>query len=401
MSDSEAHSPTRTFGQRRVVSRVCVVSHKAHVRTFLREAIEEIGLLTCECTEPEELAVVDDAGRPDLVIIGVANDGFPVDAALDGLAQSLHTGPVLLIGNPDLPSLPAAVTRGRALGLAMLPVLATPYRHEELKERLSSVLSIDPPAPPPVDVAGALHCGWFELWYQPKTEMRSLELCGAEALIRLRHPSWGVVPPAYFIPDDGDPHFRALSEFVIERAVADWHYFVDGYKPVDLAINLPLAFLKDPACLGELARRLPRHPAFHGLIVEINGTEVARELDAVMAIARQARFHNIGISIDDLGAEWPQFLAIDDFPFVEIKVDRKFVKDCAEDKLKQVVCRRIVELARHYGVRTVAEGVETRGDFQTAREIGFDMVQGFLVAKPMGARKFARTVLRGPIVIGP
>jgi EAL domain-containing protein (putative c-di-GMP-specific phosphodiesterase class I)/CheY-like chemotaxis protein len=400
MPDSQTDPPTRTFGHRKLVSRVCVVAHKPHVRTFLRDAIEEIGLLTSECAEPEALAVVLDADRPDLVVIGVTNDGFAVDLAFDQLAQSLFGGPVLLIGHADLPSLSAALTRGKDLGLAMLPVLTTPYRHRDLRERLSAVLSIEPPDPPPVDVAGALHSGWFELWYQPKVEMRSLELCGAEALIRLRHPTWGVVPPAYFIPDDGDPHFRALSEFVIEQAIADWHYFVDSYKPVELAINLPLAYLKDPASLGELARRLPRHPAFRGLIVEINGTEVVRELDATMAIARQARFHNIGISIDDLGAEWPQFLAIDEFPFVEIKVDRKFVSDCAEDKLKQLVCRRIVELAEGYGVRTVAEGVETRAEFLAVREIGFHMVQGFLVAKPMGVKKFARTALRGPIVLG-
>ena len=147
----------------------------------------------------------------------VTNDGFAVDLAFDQLAQSLFGGPVLLIGHADLSSLSAALTRGKDLGLAMLPVLTTPYRHRDLRERLSAVLSIEPPEPPPVDVAGALHSGWFELWYQPKVEMRSLELCGAEALIRLRHPTWGVVPPAYFIPDDGDPHFRALSEFVIER----------------------------------------------------------------------------------------------------------------------------------------------------------------------------------------
>jgi EAL domain-containing protein (putative c-di-GMP-specific phosphodiesterase class I) len=400
MDDSEAHPAGRTFGHRKVVSRVCVVTHKPHVRTFLCEAIEEIGLLTCECAEPDALPRVLDADRPDLVIVGVANDGFAVDAALERIAQALYAGPVLLIGPPDLAALPAAVTRGQALGLAMLPVLAAPYRHEDLRKRLSAVLSIEPPAPPPVCVAEALHAGWFELWYQPKIDMRSLELCGAEALIRLRHPTWGVVPPAYFIPDDGDPHFRALSEFVIDQAVADWHYFVEGYKPVELAINLPLAYLKDPASLGELVGRLPRHPAFGGLIIEVNGTELARELDAVMAIARQARFHNIGISIDDLGAEWPRFMAIEEFPFIEIKVDRKFVNACAEDKLKQLVCRRIVELADGYGVRTVAEGVETRAEFQTAREIGFDIVQGFLIAKPMGAKKFARTALRGPIVLG-
>lgn len=114
------------------------------------------------------------------------------------------------------------------------------------------------------------------------------------------------------------------------------------------------------------------------------------------AVARQLRFHNISISIDDLGAEWPSLMGLQDFPFVEFKVDRKFVTGCADAPLKKTVCRRILELADGYGVRTVAEGVETTADFLAAREIGFDLVQGFLFGKPISVKKFAHTVLGQP-----
>jgi EAL domain-containing protein (putative c-di-GMP-specific phosphodiesterase class I) len=92
-----------------------------------------------------------------------------------------------------------------------------------------------------------------------------------------------------------------------------------------------------------LCRTLPDHPAFAGLIVEINGTEVIGNLKLVKDVARALRFHNIAISIDDLGAEWPSLMEVHDFPFVEIKVDRKFVNGCADDRLMQTVCRRILE----------------------------------------------------------
>ena len=215
----------------------------------------------------------------------------------------------------------------------------------------------------------------------------------------MRHPHWGIVPPAYFIPDDGDPHFGALSEFVISRVLADWRFFVAEYASVEIAINLPIAFLKNPRSIADLCRQLPDHPAFEGLIVEINGTEVIRDLAFATDIAKQLRFHNIGISIDDLGADWPTLMGVDDFPFVEIKVDRKFVAGCADDPLKQTVCRRILELADRFGARTVAEGVETRADFLAVREMGFDLAQGFLFAKPMQAKKFARTMLRRPVPV--
>ena len=71
------------------------------------------------------------------------------------------------------------------------------------------------------------------------------------------------------------------------------------------------------------------------------------------------RFREVAVSIDDLGAEWPALAGLEDFPFVEVKVDRAFVAGCAYDRAKRGVCRQIVDLANHYGARTVAEGVET------------------------------------------
>jgi EAL domain-containing protein (putative c-di-GMP-specific phosphodiesterase class I) len=106
---------------------------------------------------------------------------------------------------------------------------------------------------------------------------------------------------------------------------------------------------------------------------------------------------NIGVSVDDLGVDWPLLMEIDDFPFVEIKVDQSFITGCADDRLKQTTCHRILELADSFGARTVAEGVETRADFLATREMGFDLIQGFFFAKPMEARKFARRVLGRPI----
>jgi EAL domain-containing protein (putative c-di-GMP-specific phosphodiesterase class I) len=136
-----------------------------------------------------------------------------------------------------------------------------------------------------------------------------------------------------------------------------------------------------------------------GLIVEIDGSEILRDLPLMKEIAGQVRFHNIGLSIDHLGAEWLSFADIGAFPFVEIKVDRKFVAGCAENALKKLICRQIRDLADTVGARTVAEGVATRADLACVREMGFDMVQGSLFAKPMPARKFTRSGLSRPLAM--
>ena len=136
---------------------------------------------------------------------------------------------------------------------------------------------------------------------------------------------------------------------------------------------------------------MPNHPAFGGLLIEIDCTEVIANLDLVIDVARQIRLHNIAISIDNIGAEWPALMGLRSFPFVELKVDPQYVTGAADDRLKQTVCRHIVELARDHGARVLAQGVETRADFVTAHGIGFDLVQGYLFSRPMGVRKFARS----------
>jgi EAL domain-containing protein (putative c-di-GMP-specific phosphodiesterase class I) len=182
-----------------------------------------------------------------------------------------------------------------------------------------------------------------------------------------------------------------LSKFVIGRAVEDWRYLLERRGPVDLSINLPVSFLGDREAVRNLCLGMPDHPAFGGLLIEINSTEVIENLDLVIDIARQLRLHNIAITIDNVGAEWPSLMGLRSFPFVELKVDHQFVTGCADDRLKQTVCRRIVELAQDHGARALAQGVETRADFVTAHGMGFDLVQGYLFGKPMGIKKFARS----------
>ena len=390
-----AASPAR-FGQRRVRPRVCVSDGKHHIRTFLIEALEELGFLTCECAGAGELGAVLDAQLPDLLLLGLSGGGTDACETLRLLARRNFDGKVLLLGPRASLQVKSVHEFGEELGLTMLPVLGTPFDNANLRASVASLLPGEPPNPP-VDIGEALGAGWLELWYQPKIDTHTLSLSGAEALVRMRHPAWGTVPPGLFVLDDGDPHFRALSEFVIGQAVADWHDFVHQHGHVEIAINLPVYWLQDPDLVGRLGPKLPDHPAFKGLIIEINGGEVVENLDLVRDVARQLRFHNIGVSINDLGNEWPLLMGIRDFPFVEIKVDKQFVAGCAGDRTKRATCGRILNLADGYGSRTVAGGVESRADFAVVREMGFDLVQSYLLARPMAARKFARTMLGRPL----
>lgn len=378
------------FGRRKILAGVCIVDGKPHLRQFLAEAVEEFGLLTTACADADDLDERLERQSTDLVVLGLSAGGPEAARVLARLRARGFTGQVLLLGPKESPVLAALRQLGEELELSFLPDLTTPFGTEALRSRLAPLLPVDGPPRAPVDVAEAMKAGWLELWYQHKVDVHSLSSHGAEAMLRMRHPSWGVVAPSCLVADQQDPQLLALSSFVLQSALQDWHFFFGRTGPVDLSINLPAAFLTNAPAVEELCRSLPAHPAFSGLTVEVEGVEIAAQFEALREIARRVRFHNIAITVDNLGTDWPALLGLERFPFVEIKVDRNFVNGCADDRLKRTVCRSIVELAAGYGARAVADGVDTRADLLTIRELGFDLAQGSLFGPPAPSRKFAR-----------
>jgi EAL domain-containing protein (putative c-di-GMP-specific phosphodiesterase class I) len=399
MFDENRAGSNATFGRRKVVPRVCVADSKKHLRAFLTDILEDLGFVTSECARHDDLRMILETQLPDLVVIGLSVDGIEAGKILEILVRQRFGGKVLVIGARESIIVKAVQQVGGEYGLAMLPPLTTPFAAGSLRERVAMLLPEEPVPSPAVHVPEALHAGWLELWYQPKIDARTLVRCGAEALLRMRHPTWGVVPPAYFIPEADDPHFLRLSEFVTDRAIEDWHQLLEQQNPIDISINLPVAFLRNRRAVRDLCHRMPTHPAFGGLLIEIASAEVVHNLDLLIDVAKELRLRNIAISIDNLGADWPELMELNSFPFAEIKVDRQFVTGCANDRLKQTVCRRIIELAREYDVHVVAEGIETRADFVAASELGFDLVQGYLFGKPMALKKFARAALTRPVLV--
>ncbi|MGY4509774.1 EAL domain-containing response regulator [Bradyrhizobium sp. USDA 3650] len=379
------------FGQRKVRPRACLAVGKRHLRAFLRDVLEDMGFVISECRTADELPHVLRTEFPDLILLGIGSDRIEPGRLLEILVREEFAGRVLAFGARESIIMAAVQQVGSEYGLAMLPPLRAPFAAETLRDRIGMLLPREPAPRPAVHVGEALHAGWLELWYEPKFDACTLSRRGAEAHVRMRHPTWGVVPPAYFIPEPHDPHFRNLSQFVIDRAIKDWQYLLEQQTSIDLSINLPAAFLIDPQAVRDLCRRMPSHAAFGGLTIEIESVEAIQNLDLLVEVAREVRFHNIGLAIDNVGANWPQLMGMTKFPFMKLKVDRQFVGGCANGPLKRTVCRHIVDLAKEYNVRTVAEGVESQADLIAVAELGFDLAQGHLFGKAMPLKQFAQS----------
>jgi EAL domain-containing protein (putative c-di-GMP-specific phosphodiesterase class I) len=291
-----------------------------------------------------------------------------------------------------------------------LPPLKKPFRPADLKQRLSTGQAAYAalPAPPDcetrsgvssqavVPLGEALRNNWLEVWYQPKFDLKSSSICGAEALIRARHPLRGVITPDGLLPPPGDPDYEALTRFVVERAAADWKRFAEQGSVLKLSINAPVSVIDSPTFITLIRSLRPDDPRFPGLTIEVTEDELVHDSARAREIANQLKLYDVDLSIDDFGASYASLSRLNDFPFVEVKIDRSFVSGCAASKIKHSLCETVVDLAHRFGAKVCAEGVETADDLRAVKAMQCDTAQGFLLAKPMRAAAFASMLAAGP-----
>ncbi len=380
------------FGRRPIPPRACIVENKTHVRMFLAEMLDELGFIACEADTLDIRGMLREF-RPDLIVLGPLSGGGEVHTFLRALQSQIYGGKIMLFGGRSSAALIRTHDFGEQAGLAMLPPLGTPFRDRDLNANLACFLPVRPPPALPVDVDEALCNGWLELWYQPKINPRSLVPKGAEALVRVRHPTWGVVSPAYFLPAANDPYLHGLSQFVIARSLADSMQFAAANHQVQISIHLPLLALEDMHFIDSMMRHLPDNVRQNGFLIAVDCVDLVNELELVRRVAAQLALRNIGLSINGIDAQGASLAGRRELPVVEMKVDRKYICGCADDRIKQAHCAEIVAIARDTGAKSVAEGVETQSDFLVVRDLGFDLLQGHMFAKPMAPRKFERAML--------
>ena len=388
----ELHKSTQ-FARHRTAPKVCVVDSKRHIQTFLADTLEELGFATRHCGRIADVRAALTDFVPDLVVLGLLIPESDVTKTLHLLASDGYTGKVMLFGGRASTALLALHELGEQIGLAMLPPLGTPFRDSDLHKNLSPFLPIHPAPNLPIDMEEALRNGWLELWYQPKIDLRAMTLRGAEALVRIRHPIWGIMPPTSFTPTESDPHHHALSEFVVQQAMNDWVFFTEGRTPIEMTIHLPRAALEDSQFIDRMCLQLPDHAAFAKFTVEISSIDVGHDHDLVRSAAKQLDAYNVGVSIDDVMAE-SSWVDVVDFPIAELQIEGSFINGCAHDRHKRAACEMAVGIAERLGAQTMARGIERTDDCQAVCKMGFDVGQGFLFAKPMEMNRFARTMLR-------
>ena len=230
----------------------------------------------------------------------------------------------------------------------------------------------------------------LRLFFQPKVELRTGRVSGAEVLLRWQHPTRGLLGPSDFIPFAEQTGFiRRLTRWTLDRAIAQGALWQRAGKALGLAVNISVDDIGDVRLDSRVASMLTRHqlpPALLTLELTESGfienpTRALRVLDAVAALG-------VSLSIDDFGTGYSSLSHLARMPVHEVKIDRSFVQGLESDPEFAPVVRSAIDMGHGLGLKVVAEGIETEAAAARLRDFGCDVAQGYLYARPMPLAAF-------------
>lgn len=237
----------------------------------------------------------------------------------------------------------------------------------------------------------ALETGQLTLHYQPKVQIDTGNIYGAEALIRWEHPSQGMIPPIRFIPRaEQSTLIDVITEFVLEQAIQQLSSWQKAGITVSISVNISTRNLLKPGFSKFIAQLLQRY-SLSGELLELEITEGSLMLDVEHTIIELKRLTQlkIVISIDDFGTGYSSLQYLHQLPISVLKIDQSFVRRLPQDQGAVHIMEAAVLLAHNMGLKAIAEGVENQQIYQFLASLGCDMAQGYLIAKPLPPEQFA------------
>lgn len=234
------------------------------------------------------------------------------------------------------------------------------------------------------DLHHGLDRGEIVAYFQPQYDSRNGRLMGYEALARWHHPEHGTLSPDRFIPlAEADGLVQRLGEAVLEQACR----FADRVaadRALQMEVNVSTRQLNVPGLADRIDRVLADYPdRAWSLNIEITESALIRNQDLVLAELERIRDLGVGVSIDDFGSGYSSLSQLRDLPVTELKIDGSFVQ--REDAAGTGLLSAIVALASSLDLTVVAEGIETRSQLETVRDLGCDRLQGMYLCPPLPA----------------
>ncbi len=234
-----------------------------------------------------------------------------------------------------------------------------------------------------------LRKGELRLVLQPQVNAADGRICAAEALLRWRHPTRGIVPPGGFIPVAEDSGLVVpIGEWVLRESCRVLAACTAGGRPLRIAVNVSPRQFRQPDFVERVELILAETGADPSLLtLEITEGLLIDDVEACTATMGALAARGVEFSIDDFGTGFSSLSYLKRLPLHELKIDKSFVQDAPDDADDAALVEAILSIAGHFGLRVVAEGVETERQAAFMRERGCSVLQGFLCGRPMAAEE--------------
>ena len=240
------------------------------------------------------------------------------------------------------------------------------------------------------EIAEGLRKNQFEAFFQPKVDLATRKLRGAEANARWRHQQQGLVLPKMFIASlESTGLIEDLTEIILKAAAANCRAWRDAGVDASVSVNLSLVSLSDLKLAERMVNLVegkglePRH-----VIFEITESAAASDLAKALENFSRLRMKGFGLSIDDYGTGYSSMERLARVPFTELKIDQSFVRNAPTQPASRAVLESSLEMARKLDIVAVAEGVESQAEWNLLGALDCPMAQGYFIARPMDASGF-------------
>ncbi|WP_247869584.1 EAL domain-containing protein [Herbaspirillum sp. ST 5-3] len=248
-----------------------------------------------------------------------------------------------------------------------------------------------------MDLGEAFAANQFELHFQPQIALADASPVGAEALLRWRHPERGLLTPFAFLD--------VLLESPFEEALVDWLLnavckHIDAWRrlgvPIPrISLNLSARQLLGVGLVDKILRIARAHGVSPAMLdIEVTEDSLVSNIEKATSVLAALKQAGISTSLDDFGSGYSSLGYLVRLPIDTLKIDRSFVQALADSEKASAVIRGIVGLARSLGMKTVAEGVESQPQVAELKDVGCDVIQGYLISRPLESGAFAEFMLR-------
>lgn len=373
-------------------NRLLVIDDEPLIRGFISAVARQMGFMVTATGDADEFRASYLEAPPSIVILDLQMpqvDGVEILRFLESVNSEAS---IFVVSGMHKRTLASAENLGRSKGLNMYGGLQKPIRLETLRNALRAVMK----EKQQISAEGlrqAIRKGELEVCYQPIASQDSTvgwTVDAAEALVRWRHPEYGLVMPDRFITlaEESDL-IMPLTDYVLRESIEQYGLWRAAGLNVKVSINMSPCLLTNvdfPDYLDQVFAEYGVDASHFSF--ELTEGATARDMELTMDVLTRLRLKGVGLSIDDFGTGYSSLKQLFLLPFTELKLDRSFVSRMKENADARKMVKVMINLAHELGMTSVAEGVEDTKTMKLLEELGCEKIQGFLISKAVPGDSF-------------